>query len=258
MDELSKEDMPKVEKKLGDTQDQGSTPEQAKKDLQEAIEDQEKVLEKMRETIERANEANRNFEASTFINRLRRAATEEDGIASTLIDAVSTSDGRASIAGLSVEDLDPADQRILAELATQQRRTASDVRWIQEDLGHFYARTQKEIHKELRDEMRDSHIDTELDDNRERIAANKTYQAITHSKTWAEQLRAWAKKLQPDEDGGPGGPGDGQNGESLDDNDFEFMLKVMKMIQTEQDIRARTRALEQLRRTLHLQEERVD
>ena len=32
------------------------------------------------------------------------------------------------------------------------------------------------------------------------------------------------------------------------------MLKVMKMIQTEQDIRARTRALEQLRRTLHLQD----
>ena len=31
--------------------------------------------------------------------------------------------------------------------------------------------------------------------------------------------------------------------QGLDDNDFEFMLKVMKMIQTEQDIRARTRAL---------------
>ena len=28
----------------------------------------------------------------------------------------------------------------------------------------------------------------------------------------------------------------------------------MKMIQTEQDIRARTRALDQLRRTLHLQD----
>ena len=32
------------------------------------------------------------------------------------------------------------------------------------------------------------------------------------------------------------------------------MLKVMKMIQKEQDIRERTRALEQLRRTLHLQD----
>ena len=34
-----------------------------------------------------------------------------------------------------------------------------------------------------------------LSDNRERIAGNKTYQAISHSKRWAEQLRAWAKKL---------------------------------------------------------------
>ena len=33
------------------------------------------------------------------------------------------------------------------------------------------------------------------------------------------------------------------------DGDPEFMLKIMQMIQKEQDIRARTRALEQLRRT---------
>ena len=41
--------MPKVEKKLNEAQDPSSTPEQSKKDLQEAIEEQGKVLEKMRE-----------------------------------------------------------------------------------------------------------------------------------------------------------------------------------------------------------------
>lgn len=256
MQELSQQDMPKVEENLNEAQDPQSTPEQSKQDLQEAIEEQRKVLEKMRETIEKANEANRNFEASTFVNRLRRAASEEDSIASTLINAVDVDEGDKSIAGLNVEELDPADQRIIGELAMQQRRTASDVRWIQEDLGHFYARTQKEEHKELLTAMRESQIDVKLDGVRERIAGNKTYQAIMGTKKWADQLRKWAEILDPPQEQNPdGGPGsEGNPGESLDDNDFEFMLKVMKMIQTEQDIRARTRALEQLRRTLKLQD----
>ena len=158
MQELGEKDMPEVEKKLGDAQDERSTSEQSKKDLKEAIEKQKEVLEKMRETIEQANEANRDFEASTFINRLKRAATEEDGIAAAL------DSNKVALMGQFVEQLDPSVQRILAELTTQQRRTASDVRWIQEDLGHFYARTQKEIHKELLLEMQESHIDSALDE----------------------------------------------------------------------------------------------
>ena len=159
-----------------------------------------------------------------------------------------------TIIGLSPESLDPADQRIVGELATQQRRTASDVRWIQEDLGHFYARTQKEIHKTLLVEMQDSRIDTALDDNRERIADNQTYEAIVIARKWAAQLREWVKLLEGDQDGGGGGSGEGEGG-GLNDEDFEFMLKVMRMIQQEQDIRARTRALEQLRRARGLVEE---
>ena len=255
MQELSKEDMPKVEQQLQEAQDPSSTPEQSEKDLQEAIEEQEKVLEKMRETIEGANEANQDFEASTFVNRLRRAASEEDGIANTLIASIDDK-GNTTIAGTPYDELDPVDQRVLGELSMQQRRTASDVHWIHEDLGHFYARTEKEEHKQIMVEMRESNIDSHLEAVREKIVANRTFMALSSAKKWAAQLKAWADILDPPEDpsgGGGGGGGEGQE-PSLDDNDFEFMLKVMAMIQTEQDIRARTRALEQLRRTLHLQD----
>ena len=244
MRELGAKDLPEVEKELKESQDERSDPEQSKKDLNEAIEKQQEALDKMRKTIEQANEANREFEASTFINRLKRAATEEDGIASSLVEHL------PGLIGLGIEDVDPSDQRIIGELSIQQRRTASDVRWIQEDLGHFYARTQKEIHKELLTKMQESHIDTALDDNRERIARNESYRSIAYCRKWADQLREWAGKLEgPKEDtGGEGGDGDGEGGE---DSDFEFMLKVMQMIQKEQDIRARTRALEQLRRSIN-------
>jgi hypothetical protein len=51
------------------------------------------------------------------------------------------------------------------------------------------------------------------------------------------------EKDQGDSDGSGGG-----GAQSPEDEDFEFMLRVMKLIQQEQDLRAQTRVLEQVRR----------
>jgi len=45
--------------------------------------------------------------------------------------------------------------------------------------------------------------------------------------------------------GGGGGGGGGGSQSSISDAEFEFMLKLIRMIQQEQDIRMRTRAAEQ-------------
>lgn len=242
--ELSKEDLPEVEEQLQKAQDQRSTPDQSKEDLKKATEEQKEALEKMKDTLEKANEANEDFEASTFVNRLNKAASEHDSIATAMKDSLE------DLIGLSPRELDPADERLLGEMTMQQKRTASDVRWIREDLGHFYTRTEKEIHKELLEAMASIDIDQGLENNRERIASNLTFRSIVFSMKWADQLREWAKLLEgkKDDEGGAGGGGGGGGGGSMEDQDFEFMLKVMRMIQSEQDIRARTRAIEQLRR----------
>ena len=245
MRELSKEDLPEIEKQLQKAQDQRSTPEQSKKDLKKATEKQEEALKKMRDTLEQANEANRDFEAATFVNRLKRAASEQEGIATALIGSLE------KVIGLKTATLDPVEERLLGELLLQQKRTASDVSWIKDDLGHFYSRTEKEIHKKLLDLMTESKIEEGLDKNRERLSINWTFRSIAFSKEWAKQLENWAKLLEGEQNqdgGGGGGGGGGSGGASPEDNDFEFMLKVMRMIQAEQDIRARTRAIEQLRR----------
>ncbi len=242
MQELGNQDMPKVEKKLGDAGDQRTTPEQSKQDVQKAVEEQQKVLEKMKKAIEQANEANRNFEASTFVNRLKKAASEQDGVAAALVDSFDRT------LGLRREELDPADLRKLDDLVRQHSQTASDVRWIQEDLGHFFARTQKTVHRDLLDAMRESKIDLALDDNRQRLGRNEGFRATDSARHWAGKLREWAKMLEDDKKQGGGGGGGGGGGNS-EDEDFEFMLRVMRMVQSEQDLRARTRVLEQLRRS---------
>jgi hypothetical protein len=116
------------------------------------------------------------------------------------------------------------------------------------DLGNFYARTKTEVFKQIMDEMRESGIDIGLENIRTRLADNHSFEAAEASKKWADKLNEWAAKLDGGKDGGSGGGGEGGGAPNAEDEDFEFMLRVMRMIQQEQDLRARTRVLEQLRR----------
>ena len=252
MKELGEKDMPEVEKKLGEAQDQKSTPEKTERDLKEAIEKQKEALEKMQETIEKANQANENFEASTFVNRLKKSSADEGSIGNSLNSALT---GKLAIVGATPnsDDIDPANQRLLGELSGQQRSVTNDVRWIQEDLERFYARTQKSIHKEVYEDMAKSLIDEKLERLREKIQMNHTFTSRKLSKNWSDRLMSWAEKLEGPKPDGNGGGGDGGSGGG-EEKDFEFMLKVMRMVQAEQDIRGRTRSLEQMLRSLKISE----
>lgn len=242
MQELSQQDIPKVKEKLGDSQEQSNTPEKSEKDVDEAVEEQKKAVDKMKEAVEKANEANKRFEAGTFINRLKKAAGEENGIVGSIKEAFDR------LLGLNTPALDPSDKRRLDENSRQQADTAADVRWIQEDLAHYYARTKTETFKQILDEMREAKIDVGLEEVRVGLGMNRSFEAAEQAKGWADKLNEWAKKLEGEKEGGEGGGGEG-GAPNAEDEDFEFMLRVMKMVQQEQDLRARTRALEQLRRT---------
>ncbi len=244
MQELGKQDMPKVQGKMAEAQEQSNTPEKTSKDVDQAKDEQAKVVEKMKEAIDKANDANRRMEAGTFINRLKKAATEEEAVAGSLIEAFT------SLLGNRPSENDPKDARCIKEANRQQTDTAGDVRWIQEDLGHYFARTEKDVFKQIFDEMRESKIDVGMEDVRNRLRDNHAYFATEGAKQWAGKLSEWAKKLEGEmKKDQQGGGGDG-GGASPEDDDFEFMLRVMKMIQSEQDLRARTRALEQFHRAL--------
>ena len=102
--------------------------------------------------------------------------------------------------------------------------------------------------------MTKSLIDVKLEELRRLIEENQSFTSIRLSKKWSGTLTQWAEILEgpKDENGGGGGGG---GGGSQEEKDFEFMLKVMRMVQAEQDIRSRTRSLEQLLRSLNLRKE---
>ncbi|HEX5790938.1 MAG TPA: hypothetical protein VFY13_07275, partial [Luteolibacter sp.] len=204
-----------------------------------------------RETIEKANQANEGFEASTFVKRLEKAAGEQRAITSAFKEGF-TKKPYAQLLGVTGEQLSATDRLLLDDKVRKQTQTTSDVRWIQEDLMHFHARTQQPIHKQVVDEMAKADIATQLELIREKLGPDRvlTYTAAEKAQQNAELLEAWAKLLKgDDENGNSGSSGSGDGQGDKEKEDFEFMLRVMKMIQTQQDLRARTRALEQLRRS---------
>jgi hypothetical protein len=250
LSELSKEDMPKVDQKLGDSQQQNSTPEKAKQDVQDAVEKQKEVLEKMKKTLEEAREANKKMEAATFVKRLKMAASEESALIASL-----TETRKPTPEGQIYADVDPAIHSLLKDVDLRQSLNLNDIRWIEEDLGHYFTRTNKQVYNEILEEMRGKNhpvgILGSLEEMRVFLNTNRSFQFRNGANYWAGQLNAWAKKLEGDKDQGGGGGGEGGQPKP-EDEDFEFMLRVMKMIQKQQDIRASTRALEELKRSAKL------
>lgn len=243
MQELAEKDIPEVRDKLREAQEPSNTAEKTKEDVKGAVEKQKEVVEKMREALEKANDANKRFEASTFVSRLKKAAAEQNGIAGTLIETFTR-----KLLGKRHDELDPSDQMKLSDTSRQQTLTASDVRWIQEDLGHYHARTGDAAFQSIMEQMRDSKIDLGLEEVRTKLLLHHSFTATEGAKFWAGKLEEWAAILGDElsKEGGDGGGSGG--GPSPEDEDFEFMLRVMKMIQQQQDLRARTRVLEQLKR----------
>eukprot|EP00903_Cladosiphon_okamuranus_P004037 g4035.t1 len=218
MQELAEKDLPEVSEKLREAKEPSNTPEKTESDVAEAVEEQKEAVEKMQKALEQANEANKRFEASTFVSRLKKAASEENGIVSALVG------GFEEVLGLRGSEVDPADLRMLAETEKQQMATASDVRWIQEDLGHYHARTQDEGFKEILNQMTDSKINTGLDAVRTKLQKNHSFTATEEAKRWAEKLSEWADTLAEEMDKNGGGGGGG-GAPSPEDEDFEFMLR---------------------------------
>ncbi|MFN4874394.1 MAG: hypothetical protein ACK5JP_11335 [Akkermansiaceae bacterium] len=256
MQELSDKEMPEVSEKLQEAGEESNTAEKSKEDTKKAVEEQKEVVEKMDKALAEAKDANKKFEASTFVTRLKKAAEDQNKIANDLISNLSKT------LGVKESEIDPADKRKLVDSIKQQSLTASDIRWIQEDLGHYFARTNEALFKQVVDLMRDSKIsvheqkeilDLTLDISLEKIQSKledaHSYTAIETSKKSADKLNEWAALLEgAKDDGGGGGGGGGGGAPNAEDEDFEFMLRVMKMIQEQQDLRGRTRVLEQLKR----------
>jgi hypothetical protein len=84
MQELSQEDIPKVRKNSATPRSNPTPRKSPRRTWIRRSRSRRRPSRKCRRPIEKANDANRRFEAGTFVNRLKKAAGEENGIVGSL------------------------------------------------------------------------------------------------------------------------------------------------------------------------------
>ncbi len=235
--------MKKAQKQFRDSASEGRSEQESRKDLNDGENSHSEATQALKDAMNQLSKSAQDMEASTFVARLRQAASKEDSIAHALAGQIN------AIAGMTMEELDPSSRREMETIATLQNASTQDIGWILEDLSYYKSRTGERIYSDLYNQMNAFSLREKLDLVHGNILNAITARSIDESRLYASTLRHWAKliddykKSRRGSGGGGGGGGEGQS--SISDAEFEFMLKVIRMIQQEQDIRMRTRAAEQ-------------
>lgn len=233
--------MKKAQKQFRDSASENRSEQESRKDLDDGESSHSEAAQALKDAMNQLSKSAQDMEASTFVARLKQAAAKEDSIANALAGQLNI------IAGMTMDELDPSTKREMETIAALQNASTQDIGWILEDLSYYKSRTGERIYSDLYNQMNAFSLREKLDLVHGNILNAITGRSIDESRLYASTLRHWAKLIddyKKSRGGGGGGDGGGDQA-SISDAEFEFMLKIIRMIQQEQDIRMRTRAAEQ-------------
>ena len=223
------------------------SPSTANQEFARAVILHEEALAELRDVIERARALKQVFETSTFAHRLKELARHEESLGNSIWEQFTLS------GGVSPRDLDPAQLQDLALMEKKQQQLGQHLRWIEEDLRNYAQRNDQTKHRELAQKIVESSILDGFFTVQEALKSNHGYVASHQAQYWAEQLRALVIFLEgipaASSGSGQGNTGDNNQRSSDQEQDTEFMLRLMDIVRTQKDLRGRTRALEQYKRT---------
>ncbi|MCA9199565.1 MAG: hypothetical protein KDA87_18605 [Planctomycetales bacterium] len=163
----------------------GSCP--AGQKMDEAVEEQQKLLEEFNKVMGELAELMADLQGSTFVKRLKAAADNELKIASTLHGSLPTAFGEVAPA------LPKLQTQELRGLQTLQVDTSTDVRLIQEDLVAYFERTQRSNYKTVADEMSETQVVSNFKEMSIDVARNMSGETIAQAEYWSDQLDRWAE-----------------------------------------------------------------
>ncbi len=233
MKDISSSDMPNVIQNLQKARDSKTDP---KKNLADAIKQQKKILEKMKKMNDRMDKSLKKMAMENFANRLREAASNQNNVSVNLKKIA------PSVLGLRADQLKEPVRKDIGSVSDKEGRIFKSVKYIKEDLYGFFTRTKMTIYDTIYQEMDDKDVLDSLKGLIQDIGDVKLVTSITGSKKWADQFIAWAEMLEKTSDSD-------QESESSDseltEEQIELLLKLFRVIQREQQLRAATRALDE-------------
>ena len=97
--------MKMAQKQFRDSASESRSEQESRKDLNDGENSHSEATQALKDTMNQLSKSAQDMEASTFVARLRQAASKEDSIAHALAGQINT------IAGMTMEELDPSTRR---------------------------------------------------------------------------------------------------------------------------------------------------
>ena len=197
------------------------------------------LLDKLKALIEEMRAFDRRFEASSFLHRLKSLAKNQSTRAQELMREYD------SVVGTLSKDLDPTLQHVNRENIQLQETDSQTLRWIEDDLRNYASYAEKPTFETLANEIRDSSVYEEMRKTQRLLGDNHRYLAVVMTQKWADNILAWAESLGSSISGQSAGGAGGGSGAATQEQNAEFMFRIMEIIREQLNLRGKTRALEQ-------------
>jgi hypothetical protein len=213
-------------------------PPPAAEKLDEAIAKQQDLLAEFDKIAEELNRVLANLEGSTLVKRLKAASRLQYRIAGRIGEHV------GDTFGLSPARVAPVPARLLDEMADQEARGSRDVSLIMDDMQAYFERRRFMQFKAVLDEMRKVDVIGSLrhlgDDLKKEHGMS-----IAQCEYWSDTLDRWAEDLVD-----PACNGSCPGSKSRSSLPPSVVLEVLKILESEVNLREETRVAEQARPSL--------
>lgn len=209
-------------------------PEEDEEAIDEALFEQEQLLAEFEKVADEMNTILANLEGSTLMKRLKAASREQDQVAQKISSRIDAVFGRA-------RKISSEDQLLLAELGEVEEQSSQAISYIMDDMQSYFERRRMNQFKLVLDDMKESDVLVALQNLGEEIPVEQGM-SIAQAEYWSDSLDRWAEDLV-DPAGGGQCPGS-KNSDALPPS---LILEVLKILESEVNLREETRVAEQAR-----------
>jgi hypothetical protein len=235
MQDIARQNMNPASQSLRNAQ---QNQQQRSDQVDQGVQQEQQALENLQELQKKMAAALDKMQAKSLADRLRAVGQTEKGIGEDLQKAL------PQTIGLTREQLPAELRKSFNRMSTDQEKTSKQTKKLQDEIQRFAQRTSSEKHEEVHKDMEDTKAVEKVAQVGELIKDNVNAQAMSQSKELAEKFFQWADKLSGDGGGGGGGGGGGQ----MSEEDLEKMLALLRIRETQENLREHTRLTEVYRK----------
>ncbi|MCA9131960.1 MAG: hypothetical protein KDA45_02350, partial [Planctomycetales bacterium] len=199
-----------------------------------ALDEQADLLAEFEKVADELNTILANLEGSTLVKRLKAASREQNQVAEKIGSRIEAVFGKSS--GIAEKD-----REMLQSLNELEQNSSQNVSYIMDDMQAFFERRRMNQFKLVLDEMKEAKVLEELRTLGEEIPRQQGM-SIAQAEYWSDTLDRWGEDLVD-----PACSGQCPGSKTSDALPPSLILEVLKILESEVNLREQTRVAEQAR-----------